>query len=455
MSAESAEVSRFKAWPWLVLALATVPAFWYVWDFESDIDLEFPTVIRPTFNTYPPPAYRFAEAGDTIDHIAVYVASASIVISAWGCLWGGKKRRWAAALGLSLAGFWHAATPGPLMAGWHGIGWRVMISPEASSLLRLTLAACGLGLAAVVVWGIRDCWSGGVRLRAPGNEVTGLLATAALLVALRQVGWIDREPFGFWPRWFYVWGLLAWALALLRLSPPAPQGAARWAVLAVMLVTWLMLDFTGRGIFWFQRPIHRLREVVPGRLYLSAMPTYKGLDLAYERHHFRTIVNLFPEHTNERSPFLADEIRFAREHGIHYLGTDPGDPTGEAFVAQTLELARNPSAWPMLVHCHASMDRSPAWMGLYRFVVEGWPLADALREVERHRGLRPKASVTLLYNRILPKLAADRSAHDPTAALLRANAAGTSDPVNRMSVGHVSGAARQADGVEEQPSKIR
>jgi len=67
-----------------VLALATLPAVWYVVDFESDIDPEFPRVVRPTFNSYPPPAYRFAEPGDTIDHIAVYVAAAAIVLSGWG-----------------------------------------------------------------------------------------------------------------------------------------------------------------------------------------------------------------------------------------------------------------------------------------------------------------------------------------------------------------------------------
>jgi len=94
-----------------------------------------------------------------------------------------------------------------------------------------------------------------------------------------------------------------------------------------------------------------------------------------------------------------------------------------------LALAQDPSAWPILVHCHASMDRSPAWMGLYRFVVQGWPLADALREIERHRGLRPKASVTLLYNRVLPQLAPERSALDPTVPVLRECAAGTADPV--------------------------
>ena len=109
-------------------------------------------------------------------------------------------------------------------------------------------------------------------------------------------------------------------------------------------------------------------------------------------------------------------------------------PRARRFVARTLKLAQDPAAWPILVHCHASMDRSPAWMGLYRFVVQGWPLADAIREIEHHRGLRPKASVTLLYNRVLPKLAPERAATDPTAAILRKNAQGTVDPVAQLAV---------------------
>jgi hypothetical protein len=221
----------------------------------------------------------------------------------------------------------------------------------------------------------------------------------------------------------------------LRAVPAAPPSWSRGATLAGLVVIWLLLDFTGRGIFWYQRPLHRLREVVPGRIYVCAMPTYQGLALAQERHHFRTIINLFPEHTPEGSPLLPEELRFVRDYGLFYVGNEPeDDPSGETFIARTLKLAQDPGAWPILVHCHASMDRSPAWMGLYRFIVQGWALADAIREIEHHRGLRPKASVTLLYNRVLPKLAPERAAADPTVPVLRKNAEGTVDPLGRLAI---------------------
>ena len=116
------------------------------------------------------------------------------------------------------------------------------------------------------------------------------------------------------------------------------------------------------------------------------------------------------------------------------MGSKPADDaSGEAFVARTLSLAQDPASWPILVHCHASMDRSPAWVGLYRFVVQGWPLADAIREIEHHRGLRPKASVTLLYNRVLPTLAPEQTATDPTVPLLRRTPRGPSTRSRRLS----------------------
>ena len=119
------------------------------------------------------------------------------------------------------------------------------------------------------VWALREqplhlAWKAG---RARG--ILGLLIAAATLMIIRQIGWLDREPFGFWPRWFYVWGLFAWAFAIVRVVPPAPPRWSRAAVMGIMVLISLGLDFTGRGLFWYQRPIARLKEVVPGRLYLE------------------------------------------------------------------------------------------------------------------------------------------------------------------------------------------
>ncbi|MHB1561614.1 MAG: protein-tyrosine phosphatase family protein, partial [Isosphaeraceae bacterium] len=208
----------------------------------------------------------------------------------------------------------------------------------------------------------------------------------------------------------------------------------RWSLAVLGPPAWLGLVILGIAITWYHRPLARMRVVEPGRIYISAMPTYRGLEVAQQRRHFRTIINLFPEQTAQRSPIIGDELKFVREHNIHYIASpsDPSPAASDAFLSETLAAAQDPSAWPILVHCHGCMDRSPAWMGIYRFLVQGRPLLEIMQEIERHRGYRPKSSVILLYNRVLSQRAKERYASDPTAEVLRQAAAGVVDRPNRQ-----------------------
>ncbi|MBV8555446.1 MAG: hypothetical protein JO116_07765, partial [Planctomycetaceae bacterium] len=118
-----------RLWPWLVVMLTALPAVWHVVDFEDDTDAEFPRVVRPTFSRRPPPAYRLAEPGDTIDRVALYLSAWATVLALTGLGLGLVRARaglWPAALALALAAFWSAATPGPTFDGWHGLGWRAI-----------------------------------------------------------------------------------------------------------------------------------------------------------------------------------------------------------------------------------------------------------------------------------------------------------------------------------------
>lgn len=412
-----------RAWPWLVLIIAAIPALWHVVDFPDDLDPEFPQVERPTMSRRPPPAYRLAEPGDTIDRVAIYVSAWALLVALCGTSLGRKDRAlWVSAVGLSMAAFWHASTPGPTFDGWHGLGWRAILDTGAPAALRVELLAAAVALTLLVVvplLAIRARW-GEYWAEARRRGVASLLIFALVATVLRQFEIPGVEPVGYWPRWAFVLGLIAFALVLVKCVPIMKSRARRVGLSLASALAWCGLVTLGIDVTWYHRPLERLKAVVPGQIYMSAMPTARGLEVAHERHHFKTIINLFPEDTPLRSPRLPEELRFAKEHGIHYVGS-PSENTETAsngFLDKTLELAQDPDAWPILVHCHGCMDRTPAWVGIYRFLVQKRPLGEILTEIERHRGYRPKASVILLYNRVLFPRDPERYANDPTAAKL-------------------------------------
>src|SRR6185295_17352182 len=60
-----------------------------------------------------------------------------------------------------------------------------------------------------------------------------------------------------------------------------------------------------------------------------------------------------------------------------------GDSTGNPNnYLQALRLMTDPSRQPVLVHCGAGTERTGCAVILYRHIVQGVPLADAVREAE-------------------------------------------------------------------------
>ena len=453
------------AWPWLVLAAVAAIGVWHVLDFSERPDLEFPRVIRPFFSPFPPASYRLAEPGDTLDRLGLYFASAAsaLALLAIASRLGSRSTGgrgdlglWPTALVLGLAATWHLATPGPTFDGWHGLGWRVILDPAAPSGLRWALGVSALGLIGFVPANLARSGAtvGRWLTRGRDHRVLGLLATAALLVVSRQVDIPGLGPAGYWPRCGFDIGLLAFGFALIRCGPlPGSRGWGRPG--AAFAASFGLLVVAGVSLATYHRPLARLHAVVPGKIYIGAMPSYRSLEIEQARLHFRTIINLFDESSTQASPHHEDEIRFVREHGMRYLGSPSDGLESDRFLDETLALARDPEAWPILVHCHGCMDRSPAWMGLYRFLVEGKPLDSIFREIERHRGSRPKAVVTLQYNRKLPPRAPDRFDADPTCQLIRRCLAGTKDPFLRPDWNHTATGRRVVTRIDPEPSVRR
>lgn len=424
------------AWPWLSLFVGAAVATMLALTRPTTRDGDFPTIDRPTFSTFSPSAYRLAEPGDTLDRVALYLASIGVVLSATGwcrthrLVERGASGLWGAACCLALWLAWDAATPWPTLDGWYGLGWESLLDARTPIAVRALIGLAGVALGLGVVVGLWNGRSSAIRHRRARTGWRALAITGLVLFVASRVGLPRLEPAGYWSRWANVGAEISWLAAILRALPRASEpGHMRlggWLMRATAAVA---LVAAGLGSIWLHRPIDRLREIVPGRIYISGMPRPDGLAVAHRRHGFKTIINLFQEDLpGLKSPHVEAERAFASAHGINYVGSPLGAEHADAFLDETLRLAQDPAAAPILLHCHACMDRTPAWWGIYAFLIEKKPLGDVIRSIEHHRGSRPKASVTLLYNRVLAERDPARYAADPAAAALRASAEGVRDP---------------------------
>ena len=137
---------------------------------------EFPKVVRPFYNPWPPAAYRLAEPGDTLDRVGLYLASADLGAGVPGdrppenpdagaSASRPTSRLWPAALALSPGRDLARLDPGPdrSMAGM-GLGWRTIFDPSTA-----TVRAVRSGLAAVSPFSSSGC----DHLEFPGDETDG------------------------------------------------------------------------------------------------------------------------------------------------------------------------------------------------------------------------------------------------------------------------------------------
>ena len=172
----------------------------------------------------------------------------------------------------------------------------------------------------------------------------GLWVAAAVLATLRQLEIPGVEPVGYWPRWAMIWAMVAFDLGLvIEMASLLKTRLSKALTLPAVAAAWLVLVIGAIDLTWYHRPLARFREIEPGRIYMSAMPTERGLEVEQGRIPFRTIINLFPEETAQGSPLVPAEMKFAREHGIRYLGSpsDPSDAASSAFLDETLALAQD------------------------------------------------------------------------------------------------------------------
>lgn len=109
-------------------------------------------------------------------------------------------------------------------------------------------------------------------------------------------------------------------------------------------------------------------------LYRGAQPGREGF-VQLQKMGVRTVVNLREFH-NDRKLMAGLGLRYVQ------LPFNPVEPEDE-LVAKFLKVVGDPANQPVFVHCQAGADRTGTMVVMYRVVEQGWPVAEAVKELPR------------------------------------------------------------------------
>jgi tyrosine-protein phosphatase SIW14 len=175
------------------------------------------------------------------------------------------------------------------------------------------------------------------------------------------------------------------------------SGRWRW-----LLATALAIAIVGVPVLRY-RMIYstekRFREVAPGKFYRCGQMSADAFRKNLREYKIKTVVNLqdeYPDpllsagywdapHIRESQVCEEEGARFmfltwAGERGL--LARNVASPTNRPQVIDDfLKVCDDPNSYPILIHCLAGLHRTGALTAVYRMEYEGWPVADAMREL--------------------------------------------------------------------------
>lgn len=132
----------------------------------------------------------------------------------------------------------------------------------------------------------------------------------------------------------------------------------------------------------------RFAEVVPGHLYRSGYLEEGPLRQVIERYGIRTILVLLNNEPD--NPDQQRETAIANEKGVRMIRIGmPGDGTAEFdHLERAAAILADENTHPLLVHCHAGVNRTGAVCAVWRMKYCGWDVQRAIAEAE-DRGYDP------------------------------------------------------------------
>ncbi len=117
---------------------------------------------------------------------------------------------------------------------------------------------------------------------------------------------------------------------------------------------------------------------VNSSIFRSGRPTQNGLAQLKTQRGVKTIINLEDSDSN-----VQKEAAWAKGLGIDYLPfpTNSFNRPDDQAVTQILEILKDQTRYPILIHCHHGEDRTGLMIGLHRVFNEGWTPKAAYQEM--------------------------------------------------------------------------
>lgn len=127
-----------------------------------------------------------------------------------------------------------------------------------------------------------------------------------------------------------------------------------------------------------RKDVPRFRQLAQG-LYRGGQPK-NGAFAALQRLGIKTVIN-FREENDEKA--LVESLGMK---SIHIpLSASAGVP--DTAIRRFFDIVRDPSAYPIFIHCRRGADRTGAMAGFYRVEFQGWQGKTAAKEA-RDIGMR-------------------------------------------------------------------
>lgn len=126
--------------------------------------------------------------------------------------------------------------------------------------------------------------------------------------------------------------------------------------------------------------------VSPGLLMRCGQPHPRDLDRIRDEHGLNTIVCARGGTRHPlRGRWFRAERRWCESHGVLFVHMPFSDQSAapQGVFERFLHIVQDPAAHPVLVHCEQGFHRTGVLCAAYRVAAEGWPIEQALEEMDR------------------------------------------------------------------------